>query len=154
MVGEVPVKIKAFKIVPSVTGKEVYVSKVCPFGNGRLRYYNQYYLTLVSNVEENRNRIILRSGKDIVPANIQGIALLLDETVKKAHNIMEQFLEEGVIGLFKAGAKSGYYVNPKYAFCGKEIPEFLMHMFHVTQADLEAFDTAWFLLRKELEDGC
>jgi hypothetical protein len=151
IVAEVPVVMKVLQVKPSVTGKEVFVSMITPFGNGRLDGYNKYYHILLANLEENRNRIIIKHGREIYPANDKSLALLLDVKAGSVKRIVEELCNANVIGQFIVGNRTEYYINPKFAFCGKEIPEFLMWMFHLKAEDLRAFDTLWIARQQELK---
>jgi hypothetical protein len=146
---ETKVNLSVMKVQKNVDGDLVFVSKICPFRSHHANL-NQYYYIMLTALEKNRNRLVYKRDKELVPCTRAMFRRLLDISETTFSTMIRQFCEEGIVGIFQINNREEYYVNPAYAFCGDEIPEFLLWMFKTKPEDLKSFDPYWIQRVKDL----
>ena len=142
---EVPVSISFETIKLSVFDKEIFVRNTEPFRDKKL---NRHFHVLISLLQEGTGKLVVNFGGETVTADEDIIEFVLSAVVRSN---LKKMTEANVLAKVMTGAKTAYYVNPKYAFCGKEVPSFLLQMFEVEEEDLRQHNKYW--MTKNLSSG-
>ncbi|MDP8227162.1 MAG: SHOCT domain-containing protein [Candidatus Celaenobacter polaris] len=99
-----------------------------PFGTEykmNLCYYKVCFL-----LEEGTNKIVYKDGDgNSIPITTRTFHLYLNMNKPVANGVIYKLRKEGIIFKLSIYGRDVYYLNPKYAFNGDEIPYFLTRLF-------------------------
>lgn len=98
-----------------------------PFHQQRMNFY---YLKLCHILQENTNRLCFEDlNGNIIPHHKISLINYLGVSRQYFDIIFRQMCHNGIIAQVKIFNIMEYYINPRFAFCGEEIPKFLLDMF-------------------------
>ena len=104
----------------------VFISEPFPASEQRLNFY---YLKLAYCLNKNNKLCFETVNGDVVPYNKEALINHIQVSRQYFDTIFRRLCHSGIIMQVRVFNIIEYYINPRFAFYGEEIPSFLLKMF-------------------------
>jgi hypothetical protein len=114
-----------------------YVHFIHKFPYRTFRYMNSFYFYICQFIEPNTNKLVIYDGKRVAhTATLDILAVLSNMSFPTFKVNMSILVGDGIIGLFKVGGLTSYYVNPYFAIAGDRFPKMLQSLFQASDGEV------------------